>query len=44
MTEALRVGSSLGLAATPSFVIGPQAYQGYLNLAHKRALIAKARA
>jgi protein-disulfide isomerase len=44
MTEALRVGNSLGLAATPSFVIGPQAFQGYLSLAHKRALIAKARA
>jgi protein-disulfide isomerase len=44
MTEALRVGSSLGLAATPSFVIGPEAYQGHLSLGHKRALIAKARA
>ena len=44
MTEALRVGNSLGLAATPSFVIGPEAYQGYLSLARKRALIAKARA
>jgi protein-disulfide isomerase len=44
MTEALRVGNSLGLAATPSFVIGPEAYQGHLSLAHKRALIAKARA
>jgi protein-disulfide isomerase len=44
MTESLRVGSSLGLAATPSFVIGPEAYQGHLSLAQKRALIAKARA
>ena len=39
-----RVGNSLGLAATPSFGIGPEAYQGYLSRAHKRALIAKARA
>jgi len=44
MTESLRVGNSLGLAATPSFVIGPEAYQGHLSLAQKRALIAKARA
>jgi protein-disulfide isomerase len=44
MTEALRVGNSLGLAATPSFVIGPQAFQGHLSLARKRALVAKARA
>jgi protein-disulfide isomerase len=44
MTETLRVGSSLGLAATPSFVIGPEADQGHLSLAHKQALIAKARA
>jgi protein-disulfide isomerase len=44
MTEALRVGNSLGVAATPSFVIGPEAYQGHLSLEHKRALIAKARA
>ena len=44
MMEALRVGSSLGLAATPSFVTGPEAYQGYVGLEDKRGLIAKARA
>lgn len=44
MREALRVGSSLGLAVTPSFVLGPQAYQGGMTLERKRALVAEARA
>jgi protein-disulfide isomerase len=44
MSEALRVGSSLGLNATPSFVIGPEAFQGYVSLGDKRAFVAKARA
>lgn len=44
MREALRVGSSLGLVATPSFVIGPEAYVGALSLEDKRAIIARARA
>jgi protein-disulfide isomerase len=44
MREALRVGESLGLAVTPSFVIGPRAYQGGLTLAQKQVLVAAARA
>jgi protein-disulfide isomerase len=44
MKEALRVGSSLGLGATPAFVIGPEAYVGALGLERKRALVARARA
>ena len=44
MKEALRVGSSLGLSATPAFVIGPAAYVGALGLERKRALVAQARA
>ena len=43
MKEALRVGSSLGLVATPSFVIGPEAYGGELSIEQKRALVARAR-
>jgi protein-disulfide isomerase len=45
MKGALRVGSSLGLSATPAFVIGsvgPAAYVGALG--RKRALVAEARA
>lgn len=44
MKEALRVGSSLGLVATPSFVIGPEAYAGALSLEQKREIVARARA
>jgi protein-disulfide isomerase len=44
MKDALRVGSSLGLSATPAFVIGPEAYVGALGLERKRALVARARA
>ena len=44
MKEALRVGSSLGLSATPAFLIGPAAYVGALGLERKRALVAQARA
>lgn len=44
MKEALRVGSSLGLAATPAFLVGPEAHIGHLSLDEKRAIIAKARA
>jgi protein-disulfide isomerase len=44
MTESLRVGNSLGLVATPSFVIGPKAFIGHMPLDAKRAEIAAARA
>jgi protein-disulfide isomerase len=44
MSEALRVGNSLGVVATPSLVVGPELYGGYVSLSEKRALIAKARA
>lgn len=41
--EALRVGNSLGLTATPSFLLGPEAYLGALPLDTKRRLIANVR-
>ncbi|KAA2236020.1 DsbA family protein [Salinarimonas soli] len=44
LRAVLRIGESLGLSATPSYVIGPEAYAGDLTLAHKRALVARARA
>jgi protein-disulfide isomerase len=44
MKEALRVGDSLGLVATPSFLVGPEAYVGGITLEEKRAIVAKARA
>ncbi len=44
MRAALRIGESLGLSVTPSYVIGTEAYAGDLALADKRALIARARA
>jgi protein-disulfide isomerase len=44
MTESLRVGNSLGLVATPSFVIGPKAFIGHMPLDAKKAEIAAARA
>ena len=44
MTDASRVGASLGLVATPSFLVGPEAVVGGLGLEQKRALIARVRA
>ncbi len=44
MRQALRIGESLGLSVTPSYVIGTEAYAGDLTLAQKRALVARARA
>jgi protein-disulfide isomerase len=43
MTEAFRAGSALGLTATPSFLVGTDAYIGGMRLAAKREAIAKAR-
>jgi protein-disulfide isomerase len=43
LDETLRLGASLGLTATPSFVLSPQAYEGGMTLAQKRAAIAEAR-
>lgn len=44
LKQAVSVGDNLGLVATPSFLVGPQAYQGHLTLADKRAIIAAVRA
>ncbi|HZH52704.1 MAG TPA: thioredoxin domain-containing protein [Microvirga sp.] len=44
MKEAFTLGNSLGLVATPSFLIGMQAYVGGMTLAQKREAIAAARA
>jgi protein-disulfide isomerase len=43
LNEAIRLGNSLGLVATPSFVLTPLAYIGGMNLDQKRAAIAEAR-
>lgn len=43
MTDAFKTGNSLGLIATPSFLVGTDAYIGGMRLAAKREAIAKAR-
>lgn len=43
MTDAFKIGNSLGLVATPSFLVGTEAYIGGMRLAQKREAIAKAR-
>jgi protein-disulfide isomerase len=43
MTDAFKTGNSLGLVATPSFLVGTDAYIGGMRLAQKREAIAKAR-
>lgn len=43
MTEAFKTGNSLGLVATPSFLVGTEAYVGGMRLAQKREAIARAR-
>jgi protein-disulfide isomerase len=43
MKEAFKLGSNLGLTATPSFLVGTQSYVGGMNLAQKREAIALAR-
>ena len=48
VTQALiassRLGSSLGLNATPSYIVGNEGFQGYLNAAAKRVVISNMRA
>lgn len=48
VTQALiasaKLGENLGLAATPSYIIGNEGFQGYLNGAAKRQAIASMRA
>jgi protein-disulfide isomerase len=44
MKDAFTLGNSLGLVATPSFLIGMEAYVGGMTLAQKREAIATARA
>ncbi|MDF2689546.1 MAG: hypothetical protein K0Q80_2512, partial [Microvirga sp.] len=43
MTDAFKTGNSLGLVATPSFLVGTEAYIGGMRLAQKRDAIARAR-
>jgi len=43
MKDAFKLGDSLGFTATPSFLVGTQAYVGGMTLAHKREAIARAR-
>jgi len=44
MKQAFTLGNSLGLVATPSYLVGPESYVGGLSLDQKRAAIARARA
>lgn len=44
MKDAFTLGNSLGLLATPSFLVASDAYVGGMTLAQKREAIAKARA
>jgi protein-disulfide isomerase len=44
MKDAFTLGSSLGLVATPSFLIGMEAFVGGMTLAQKRDAVAAARA
>ncbi|MDF2812473.1 MAG: thioredoxin protein [Microvirga sp.] len=44
MKDAFTLGNSLGLVATPSFLVASDAYVGGMTLAQKREAIAKARA
>jgi protein-disulfide isomerase len=43
MKEAFTLGNSLGLVATPSFLVGAESYVGGMSLAQKREAIARAR-
>ncbi len=43
MKDSLKIGDSLGFTATPSFLVGTEAYMGGLTLAQKRDAIARAR-
>ncbi|MBF9233154.1 thioredoxin domain-containing protein [Microvirga alba] len=43
MKDALKLGNSLGLVATPSFLVGAESYVGGMTLAQKREAIARAR-
>ncbi|WP_112662002.1 DsbA family protein [Microvirga flavescens] len=43
MKQAFQLGNSLGLIATPSFLVGTDSYVGGMTLAQKREAIAKAR-
>jgi protein-disulfide isomerase len=43
MTDAFKTGNALGLVATPSFLVGTDAYIGGMRLPQKREAIAKAR-
>jgi protein-disulfide isomerase len=43
MKEAFKLGNSLGLSATPSFLVGAESYVGGMTLDQKRRAIAQAR-
>jgi protein-disulfide isomerase len=43
MKDTLKIGNSLGLVATPSFLVATQSYAGGMTLAQKREAIAQAR-
>ncbi|QFU14917.1 thioredoxin domain-containing protein [Microvirga thermotolerans] len=43
MKQAFTLGNSLGLVATPSYLVGTEAYVGGMSLDQKRAAIARAR-
>lgn len=43
LTASATLADNLGLVATPSLVVGPQAYQGFVSLSAKRAIAARVR-
>ncbi|WP_134500766.1 thioredoxin domain-containing protein [Microvirga pakistanensis] len=43
MKDSFKIGDSLGFTATPSFLVGTEAYVGGMTLAQKREAIARAR-
>jgi protein-disulfide isomerase len=43
MKDAFKTGASLGFTATPSYLVGTEAYVGGMTLAQKREAIARAR-
>lgn len=43
LVNAARLGDSMGLAATPAYIIGNEAFTGFLTLAQKQAVVANFR-
>jgi protein-disulfide isomerase len=44
LKQSVDLADNLGLVATPSLLVGSEAYQGYVSLAQKKAIAARVRA